>query len=115
GVDLVDRDHLSGFWLRREVFIMKPPPRGRVAAEALALVFGIGAGPRADVDDADLEDIAGLGSADVHGPGADVHAEALGRAPAGAPPTGSDAAIPPIASAPLRKSRRPSLPLVSAS
>src|SRR5207247_9774998 len=82
GVDLVDRDHLSGFWLRREVFIMKPPPRGRVAAEALALVFGIGAGPRADVDDADLEDIAGLGSADVHGPGADVHAEALARAPA---------------------------------
>src|SRR2546427_669171 len=81
GVDLVDRDHLSGFWLRREVFIMKPPPRGRVAAEALALVFGIGAGPRADVDDADLEDIAGLGSADVHGPGADVHAATLARAP----------------------------------
>ena len=81
-VDLVDRDHLTGLRLRQEIFIMESPPRRRVAAEALALVLGIGARTRAEVDDADLEDIAGLGATDTDGAGADMHAETFARAPA---------------------------------
>jgi hypothetical protein len=58
------------------------PPSRRVAAERLAGVGGVGAGPRLHVDDADFEDIARLGAADRDRSGADVHAEALARAAA---------------------------------
>src|SRR2546422_2723149 len=81
-VDLVDRDHLAGFGIRQQVLVVEAPPRGGIAAEALPLVLRVGAGSRADVDDADLEDVAGLGAANEDGSGADVHAEALARSPA---------------------------------
>src|SRR5262249_41173611 len=65
--------------LREKVLVVKAPPCGGVAAEALALVLGIGTWTRAHVDDPYLEDVARLGLAHRHGPGADVDTEALAR------------------------------------
>jgi hypothetical protein len=61
---------------------VEPPPCRRVAAERLAGIGWIGAGPRLHVDDAHFENIARLGTADIDRPGADVHAEAFAGAPA---------------------------------
>ena len=76
-VDLVDRDHLARLRLLEQVLVMKAPPGGGVAAEALAGVLRIGARPRRDVEDAHLEHVAGLGAAHRDRAGADVHAQAL--------------------------------------
>jgi hypothetical protein len=35
GIDLVDRDHFARLRLGEQVFIVKPPPCGRVAAKSL--------------------------------------------------------------------------------
>ncbi len=77
GVDLVDRADLARLRLGDELLVMESPPCRRVAAERLAGIGRVGAGPRLHVDDADFENIAGLGAADRDRPGADVHAEAL--------------------------------------
>src|SRR5262249_39326397 len=80
GIDLVDRDDLARLGLGEELLIVEAPPGGGVAAEALALERRIGARARAHVDDADLEDVAGLGTAHRHRARADVDAEALAGA-----------------------------------
>src|SRR6185503_2326178 len=77
GVDLVDRDDLAGPGLGQQILVVEAPPRGGVAAEALARELP--ARPRPHVDDADLEDIAGHRPFHRHRPRADVHAEALAR------------------------------------
>src|SRR5439155_18425388 len=79
-VHLVDGDDLARLWIGEQVLVMEAPPRGRVAAERLALVLGIRARPRLHVDDADLEDVAGHRALHGHRPRADVHAEPLARA-----------------------------------
>ncbi len=82
GIDLVDRDHLARLGFGEQVVVVKAPPGGRVAAKGLAGILRIGAGPRRDVDDAQLDHVALLGAADVDRAGADMHAEALaGAAP----------------------------------
>ena len=81
-VDLVDRDDLARLRLGEQLLVVEAPPGGGVAPEALALVRGIGAGPRAHVDDAHLEDVARLGAAHGHRPRAHVDAEAFAGAAA---------------------------------
>ena len=61
---------------------MVAPPGGGVAAEGAAGEFRLRRRARPDVEDADLEDIAGLGAADEDRAGADVDAEALAGAAA---------------------------------
>ena len=49
---------------------------------ALPAYFGIGRGPRLHVEDAHLEDVAGLGAPHGDRAGADMHAQALAGAAA---------------------------------
>ena len=56
---------------------MEAPPGGCVAAERFSGVSRIRAWARFDVHDADFEDVARFGAADVDGPRADVDAEAF--------------------------------------
>ena len=81
-VDLVDGDDLARLRLLEQVLVVEAPPGGGVAAEALAGVLRIGAGPRRDVQDAHLEHVAGLGAAHGDRAGQDVHAQALAGAAA---------------------------------
>ncbi len=81
-IDLVDGDHLARLGLGQQILVVEAPPGGRVAPEALALVLRIGARPRLDVDDPDLEDVPRLRLADRDRAGADVDAEAFTGAPA---------------------------------
>ncbi len=83
GVDLVDGHDLPGLIAGDQVVVVVAPPRRRVAAEGQSLVLGIGAGAGSDVEDAHLQDIAGLGAADRHRAGADMHAEAAAGADLG--------------------------------
>jgi hypothetical protein len=58
-------------------------PRGRrAAAEQFSGVGGICARPRFHIHDADFEDVARFGAADVDGPGGDMHAKAFAGAAA---------------------------------
>ena len=59
---------------------METPPCRRVAAESLARILRIGAGPGRDVDNAQLDHVTLLGAAYVDRAGADVHAKALAGA-----------------------------------
>ncbi len=81
-VDLVDGDHLARLGIGQQLLVVEAPPGRRVAPEALALVLRVGARPRPDVDDPDLEDVSRLGLANRDRARADVDAEAF----AGAPP-----------------------------
>src|SRR5215470_4085754 len=56
---------------------MEAPPSGSIAAECLAGIGRIGAGPRLHVYNADFQNVAWFGAADVDRASADVHAEAL--------------------------------------
>src|SRR5258708_3978905 len=55
--------------------VVEAPPCRGVAAERLAGIGRIGARPRLHVDDADFENVARLGAADIDRPGADMYAE----------------------------------------
>src|SRR5262249_48060439 len=46
-----------------QIVIVEAPPGRRVAAERLAGVSGVGAGPRLHVDDTDFENVARFGAA----------------------------------------------------
>ena len=82
GIDFVDRANLARFRVGDQVVVVEAPPRRRVAAERLARIGRIGAGPRLHVHDANFEDVARFGAADIDRTGADVHTEALaGAAP----------------------------------
>ena len=76
-VDLVDRDHFARLRLGEQVLVVKAPPCGGVAAESLSGILRIGARPRRDVDDAQLDHVALLGAAHIDRTGADVHAKSL--------------------------------------
>src|SRR5260370_31120086 len=67
---------------KRSIPCSEAPPCRRVAAECLTGIGRIGAGPRLHVNDADFENVARFGAADINGPGADVHAEAFAGASA---------------------------------
>jgi hypothetical protein len=56
---------------------VETPPCGRVATESLSAILRVGARPRRDVDNAQLDHVALLGAAYVDRTGADVYAEAL--------------------------------------
>src|SRR5438132_376567 len=56
---------------------MEAPPRGGIAAERLADVGRVGRRPWLDVQDANLQDVARLGTTDINGPGANMDAEPL--------------------------------------
>ena len=77
GVDFVDRADLARLRVGDQIVVVEAPPRRRVAAERLAGVGRIGARPRLHVHDANFEDVARLGAADIDRTGADVHAEAF--------------------------------------
>ena len=79
GVDLVDGDDLARLRLGDQFLVVEAPPCGGVAAERFADIGRIGAGSRLHVDDADFEDVARLGAADINRPGADVHPKAFTR------------------------------------
>src|SRR5262249_22677464 len=80
GVDFVDRADLA--WLRvgDQILVLETIPCRRIAPEGLARIRRVGAGPWLHVHDADFEDVARLGPADVHRASANVHAESLARA-----------------------------------
>ena len=82
GVDFVDRADLARLRLGEQVVVLEAPPCRRVAAERLAGIGRIGAWPRLHVHDADFENVARLGAADIDRTGADVHAEAFAGAAA---------------------------------
>ena len=77
GIDFVDRADLARLRLGEQIAVVETPPRCRVAAERLAGVSGIGTRPRLHVDDADFENVARLGAADIDRSGADMDAEAF--------------------------------------
>jgi hypothetical protein len=77
GLDLIDRHHFALSWLRDEVPILVAPPRRHVAAEQFAAMRLAAAGTRTDIEDADLEHVAGLRAIDVDRTRADMHAEAF--------------------------------------
>ena len=80
GIDLVDRADLARLRLGDQVAVLEAPPRRGVAAERSARVGRVGAGAGLHVHDAHLEDVAGLGAADVDRARADVHAKAFAGA-----------------------------------
>src|SRR5258706_15307289 len=57
--------------------VVEAPPCRRVAAERLAGIFWIGAGPRRDIDDPQLNHITLLGAADVDRSSEDMDAHAF--------------------------------------
>ena len=59
GIDLVDGDHLAGLRLLDHVVVVEAPPRRGIAAEGLAGIGGVAARARRDVEDLDLEHVAG--------------------------------------------------------
>ena len=61
---------------------MEAPPGGRVAAERFSGVGWISAWPRLHVHDADFEDVARFGAADIDRSGADMDAKAFAGAAA---------------------------------
>src|SRR5207248_6391473 len=67
---------------RSSDLVVEAPPGGCVAPERLAPVLRVRAGPRLDVDDAHLQDVARLRPAHRHRARADVDAEALACAAA---------------------------------
>jgi hypothetical protein len=80
GIELEDRDHLARLRLLDQVVIVKAP-RGRdVGTEAAAGMAGIAARARPDVEDTDLQDIAGLGVLDRHRTGQKMNADAFAGA-----------------------------------
>ena len=82
GVDFVDRANLARLRLGEQILVVEAPPGRRVAAERFARVGRIGARPRLHVHDADFEDVARFGAADIDRTGADVDAEAFAGAAA---------------------------------
>ena len=80
GIDFVNRANLARFRVSDQVLVLEAPPRRRVAAERLAGISRIGRRPWLHIHDADFEDVARLGAADIDRTGADVHAKALARA-----------------------------------
>ena len=83
GVELVDRHDLARL-AGQEVLVVEAPVGGGVAAEGEAAELRIGTGPQRHVEDAHLEDIAGLGAAHRDRTGADMDAQPLAVALAGA-------------------------------
>ncbi len=81
-IDLVDGDHLARLRLLDQVVVVKAPPRRGIAAEGLAGEVGIAARPRRQIEDLDLEHVAGLGAAHEDRAGQDMDAKALARAAA---------------------------------
>jgi hypothetical protein len=77
GVDLIDRANLARLGLGEEVVVVEAPPGRRVAAERFAGISRVAARSRLHVDDADFENVARLGAADVDGSSADMDAEAF--------------------------------------
>ena len=77
GVDFIDRADLARLRFGEQIAVVETPPRCGVAAERLAGVSGIGTRPRLHVDDADFENVARLGAADIDRSGADMDAEAF--------------------------------------
>src|SRR5262249_2724443 len=82
GVDLVDGADLARLGLGDKVFVVKPPPCRRVAAERLAGIGRIGAGPGLYVHNPDFQDVPRLRTADIDRAGADVHPKSLAGAAA---------------------------------
>src|ERR1700758_4946427 len=59
-VDLVDGDDFARLRFRQQLAIVKAPPRSRIAAEGAAMELGIRATPRAIIENAHFEHVAGL-------------------------------------------------------
>ena len=77
--NLEDRHHLARFCSCEEFVVVIPPPRRDAGAEHPSLILRIAAWPRHDVEDANLEHIAGLRIIHRDRTGADMHAEPLAR------------------------------------
>src|SRR5258708_29104966 len=60
GVEFEDRDDFARLRLLDQVVIVKTPIRRGVGTEAAAGVAGVATGARTDVEDADLQHVAGL-------------------------------------------------------
>src|SRR5262249_9316253 len=76
-VNFIDRAHLARFRLSKQIIVVKAPPSRRVAAERLARIRRISAGPRLYIHDTDFDDVTRLGAANKDWTGQDMHAEAF--------------------------------------
>jgi hypothetical protein len=75
-----DHDDLARLRFFDQVAVVETPIRGDVGAETFAGMAGAAARPRTDVEDAHLEDIAGLGALDRDRSRQQMHADAFARA-----------------------------------
>src|SRR5207302_3849511 len=80
--NLIDGHDLTRLRAGEELAVVIAPPRGDARAERPSLILRVAGRPRHDVEDANLEHVAGLRVFYRHGAGADVHAEPLARAAA---------------------------------
>ena len=87
-VEFEDRDDLARLRLLDQVVIVEAPARRDVGAEAAAGVAGVAARPRPHVEDAHLQDVAGLGALDRHRAGEQMHADAFAGAAMNGPSVG---------------------------
>ena len=80
--DFVDRHGLAQFRLGQHLVVMITPPGRDAGAEHLPLEVRISAGPRYDVENANLQHVAGLRIPHRDRPGADVNTETFAGAAA---------------------------------
>src|SRR5258708_1611815 len=78
-IELKDRHHFARSWLFDQVVILEAPRCGCVRTETTPGVAGAAARSGTRVEDANLQNVAGLGPLDRHGAGEKMNAEALSR------------------------------------
>src|SRR2546423_10206109 len=77
GIYLVDGNDFARLGFGKQVLVVDAPPCRSIAAKRLARIFWIGARPRRNIDDPQLNHVALLGAADVDRSGENMHAQAF--------------------------------------
>jgi len=91
-IELENGDDLARLRLLDQIVIVKAPIGGNVRAEAFAGVAGVAGRAWSDVEDMDLQHVAGLSALDRYRPGQQMHADALAGAANERPFRGAGAA-----------------------
>src|SRR3954469_23002727 len=79
-IELKDGNDFARLRLLDQVVIMKAPIGGDVRTEAFAGMAGVAGGPRSDIEDADLQHVAGLSALDRYRSSQQMHADTLAGA-----------------------------------
>jgi hypothetical protein len=80
GIELKDGDDFPGLRFFDQIVVLEAPGGSHVRAEAAARVTSVATRPGTNVEDANLQDIAGFGAFYDHRAGQQVHADPLARA-----------------------------------